>query len=184
MWRRTWEMSKGYSDFEYGSDLYVLNCLKKNTRHYRLFQKRVSGYLKNEHFDGHIAGTEFFLSLSVYGQNQLQIIPKYNMISNIGCTNNSAHADELNTLPLAVRKLFNAKTYEIEFPLKETKYVIPDFEYEKKRNRIVAQNHPILDFGRNIQRSVLIIKYQGWSNVISRIIKRLENKTARGITEK
>jgi hypothetical protein len=183
-WKRMWDQSNGYTDFEYGNDPYVLNCLKQRTKHYKLFWKRVAGYPKNKYYGGHIPGSEFFISFSVYGQNQLQIIPKYNMISNIGCTKDSSHSDEIKTLPPTVRKMFNAKTYEIEFPLKEAKYVIPDIEYEKKRNRISGLGNPVINYWRNVQRTFLIIRYQGWSRVSNKFRNYIKNKFNNGIMER
>ena len=76
----------------------------------------------------------------MYAQNRLQIIPKVNMISNIGATEDSAHADNIKLLPRGLREVFNMQTYEMSFPMKHAEYVIPDIEYEKKRNRIMAYN--------------------------------------------
>lgn len=149
-WKRTVQMRD--REFEYGKDPYVMTLLKQRTRYNKIFWKRVNGYLKNLHFEGHVAGGEFFHEFAMYGQNQLQIIPKVNMISNIGCTEDSAHADDFKVLPKGFRKIFNMKTYEMEFPIKHAKFVIPDVEYEKKRNRIMGYNTPMVSMYRKFER--------------------------------
>ena len=73
----------------------------------------------------------------MYSQNRLQIVPKRNMINNIGFGDTSAHFDALNKMPKSIRNLFNMETYELEGPINHAKYVIPDLNYEKKRNDIM-----------------------------------------------
>lgn len=147
MWRRTYEK---YYDFAY-SDEYTMKLLKQRTKKNKTFWKRIQAYSKSQYYEGHIAGDEFFIEFGMYGQNQLQIIPKYNLISNIGCGADAAHSHELRLLPRGIRKVFNMKTYEIEFPLKHNDYVIPDLYYEKKRNRIMAYNNSVVSFWRSIE---------------------------------
>lgn len=154
VWKRTWLQ---YYDFSYGQDAYVMKCLKQRTRHNKVFWKRMNGYANGALYDGHIAGDEFFFELSMYAQNQLLIIPKYNLISNIGCTGDAAHARELQMLPKGIRKVFNMKIYEIDFPLKEAKYVIPDVEYEKQRNRIMGYNYPLIYCLRKVESLFLMV---------------------------
>lgn len=168
MWKRTWLQ---YYDFAYGEDSYVMSLLKQRTRHNKIFWKRLNAYTENSTYEGHVAGDEFYFELSMYTQNQLQIIPKYNLIANIGCTSDAAHAGELEELPKKTRELFNAKTYDIIFPLKEARYVIPDVSYEKKRNYIMAYNYPVVSFIRKIERLFLIMKYKGISYTVDKAKK-------------
>lgn len=156
IWKRTWQQ---YHDFSYGKDDYVMKCLKQRTKHNKIFWKRLNAYASGDIYEGHVAGDEFFFELSMYAQNQLQIIPKYNLISNIGCTGNAAHASELEMLPRGLRQVFNAKTYEMTFPLKEAKYVIPDVEYEKKRNRIMGYNCPLIFWSRKVESFILMVRH-------------------------
>jgi hypothetical protein len=106
------------------------------------------------------------------------------MISNIGCTEDSTHSDEIKTLPPAVRKMFNATTYELEFPLKEAKYVIPDIEYEKKRNRMSGLGNPYINCWRNIQRIFLVVRYKGINSLVHKLYKRIKNKVSKNVIEK
>lgn len=170
VWRRTYEQ---YYDFDYGKDAYIMNLLKVRTKYNKIFWNRIKGYTTNDTYEGHTAGEEYFFEFSMYGYNQLQIIPKKNMISNIGCTDNSAHADDLHLLPKNIRNIFNMKTYEIKFPLKHAKYIMPDTEYEKKRNEIMAYNHP-WQFRKNlIIRACLMLKYKGLKETIRKVLERL-----------
>lgn len=166
VWKRTWLQ---YYDFSYGQDTYIMKCLKQRTRHNKVFWKRLNGYANGALYDGHIAGDEFFFELSMYAQNQLSIIPKFNLISNIGCTGDAAHARELKKLPRGIRKVFNMKTYEIDFPLKEAKYVIPDVEYERKRNRIMGYNYPLVFGVRKVESFLLMLRYGKWKKAVIKV---------------
>ena len=79
------------------------------------------------------------------------------MISNIGCTEQSAHSGNINSLPRGLRRVFNMKTYEIEFPLKHAKYVIGDEKYEKERNKIMGYNTPFISFLRKCEKIIIML---------------------------
>jgi len=75
--------------------------------------------------------------MDVYLYNRLNIVPKYNMITNIGIGEGATHGPT-STQVLSKRsaKLFNKKRYEIEFPLKHPKYMMPDYVFEKQMRLI------------------------------------------------
>lgn len=141
MWKRTYEQ---FDKFSYGKDPYVMNLLKQRTKHNQTAWKRICAYAEKNEYEGHTAGSEFFIEYAMYGLNQLQIIPKYNMISNIGCSEQAAHSNSVKMLPREIRRAFNMETYEVKFPIKHPEYVIPDVEYERKRNRIMGYNYSLV----------------------------------------
>ena len=91
------------------------------------------------------------------------------MICNIGFGEEATHATEYEKLPRGIRRVFNMKIYEYEFPLKEAKYVIPDIGYEKRRNRIMAQGYLGVRLYRKVETFFLCLKYDGISKIISKI---------------
>lgn len=137
-WRRVFENRK--KGFAYNDDKYVMGLLKQRTKHNRIAWKRLNAYANCDYFEGHVPGTEFWREFDMYSQNRLQIIPKVNMIKNVGFGKDSAHAKDLLLMPKSIKKIFNMQTYEIEFPMKHADYVIPDIKYEKKRNKIMHYN--------------------------------------------
>ena len=156
-WKRVYNQ---FYEFGYENDPYVMKLLEQRTAKNRFFWKqRILGYKKDKTYNGHIAGDEFFVGLAMYLHNQVQIIPKYNMISNIGCSEDAAHSNSIKLLPHGIRQVFFSKTYELNFPLKHPKYVIPDIEYEKKRNRIMAHNHPMISCFRKVESFCLMVRY-------------------------
>lgn len=173
VWKRTYER---YYDFEYGRDSYIMKLLKQRTRHNNIFWKRIKAYAKQMYYEGHPAGGEFYFEFGMYGQNQLQIIPKKNLISNIGCTQNSAHAAELEKLPKGIRRVFNMKTYELDFPLKHAEYVIPDIYYEKKRNRIMGYNTPLINIYRKIEICFIRLRRGEFRYVFDKLLNKIKRK--------
>jgi len=177
IWKRTYET---YYKFEYGQDSYVSERVKQIAKKDTYFCKVFDGYAKHDVFDGHPAGPEFFLSLNIYAQNQLFIIPKNNMIKCIGFADGSTHAvNDLKKMAKGDRQIFDMKTYDVEFPLKNPLYVFPDEVYEKKMKRVIAWHHPIVGFYR---RCVGIIKriYYGDGKII---LKKIPEKIFRKVKE-
>lgn len=166
-WKRT-EESRDYT-FSYGKDPYVMDLLKQRAKHNPTFLKRANAYAKQTHYEGHVAGGEFFLELAMYAQNRLQIIPKVNMIRNIGVSEDAAHATSLSLLPRGIRRVFNMETYEIEFPMKHAEFVIPDVDYEKKRNRVMAYNRPLIAAWRRLESMWLAL-------INGKLLDRLKKK--------
>lgn len=157
------------NNFDYGKDSYVMELLRQRTRHNPIAWKRLNAYAKQDFYEGHVAGSEFWIEFDMYSQNRLQIIPKYNMISNVGFGGDSVHFDELRKTYPSLREIFNMKTYELDGPIKHAEYVIPDIEYEKKRNRIMIYNDPIASMKLKLFRIYLTIRYLDFDYIRKRI---------------
>lgn len=155
MWKRSFEQ---YYDFSYKDDPYIMDLLAQRTREYKDHWKEIESVARTGGYSGHVAGDEFYLSFSNYAQNQLVIIPKKNLICNIGYGDNAEHGDSLKRLPKAIRRVYNMPTYELEFPLKHARYIIPDENYAKERNRILGQGHPVLYILRKMERGFLVLR--------------------------
>jgi len=170
----TWKRTDEHRDAEhrYGKDPYTMKLLKSHTKKEPLYWKRLQGYAQDPYYGNHIAGGEFYHRFEIYAQHRLYIIPKYNMIKNIGCTADSAHAAEYELLPRGIRRVFNMQTYEYALPLQHPQYVIPDMEYSKKRARIMATGHGWVRFARRVESVLLIVRYKGFSKAIERIRTR------------
>ncbi len=171
MWKRSY-MDRDFN-LEYGKDTYVMKLLNNKLKKDKEFAKKVNGYASNPMYGKHIPGGEFFSRFAVYSQNQLYIIPKYNMMSNIGCTENSEHAEELKLLPRGIRKIFNMKIYEYEFPLKHPKYVIADENYMKFEDKVLCRNRPVQKFFRRIEVMFLFLRHRGIDGLFKKIKKKL-----------
>ena len=92
-------------------------------------------YIKNcsDHRMSGRAHYESINSLCMFSDSTLNIVPKYNMISNVGVGGETTHGgDDIRKYPKKIRNLLFKKTYEIEFPLKHPKYVMRNRDFERK----------------------------------------------------
>jgi hypothetical protein len=91
------------------------------------------------------SGKAYYESINEAAQrlnNQINIAPKKNMITNIGLTEDATHnnSGSLKMIPRAVRTVFEANRYELNFPLKHPKEVKPDYAFENFVHKIIYPN--------------------------------------------
>ena len=168
-WKRTYEQ---YYDYAFRDDPYTLSLIEESAaKTIPAHRKQIRSVAETGRYDGHEPGGEFFMNFMIYGQHQMLIIPKKNMITNIGADASAAHAADLNNLPKGIRRVFNMERYELEFPLKHPKYVFPDTRYEAVRNRIMGFGHPLVTLYRNGESVYRNIKNGNGEYVIDRLAK-------------
>lgn len=173
----TWKrVTDNWFDFDYGSDEYIMKLLKQRTAKNPISWKRIKAYANDLYYEGHPPGSEFHIEFDMYAHHRLQIIPKVNMISNIGATSDSEHSDSIHLLPRGIRKVFNMPSYDMHFPLKHPKYVVADVYYEKKRNRIMGYNHPFICFYRKVERAFLMIRFGKINKLVNKIFNKKNEK--------
>jgi hypothetical protein len=82
---------------------------------------------------------ESILGSSVWLNSQLIIVPRKNMISNIGVVPDSTHAAaSLNKLPKKTRRVFFSETFDIGEVIKHPRYVIKDNSFYKKVYKLLG----------------------------------------------
>lgn len=127
-WKRvidTWDENYLFLDDERICAL--LKCTEESNDQYRQFiraciRHKATGRAHYESING----------ASARLNSRLNIVPKYNMISNIGIAAESTHSvDNIKKLPKSVQKLLYMEKYEIKLPLKHPKYIIQNKEFEK-----------------------------------------------------
>lgn len=173
----TWKrVCTGLNIKDYANSEYVRNTLLRNAEFDRYTYDRIKAYGENEVYEGHVPSMEFWFDCLVSLQHKLQIVPKKNMVSNIGCDENATHAVSYKMLPHGIRRVFNMETYELNEPINHPRNVFPDLNYEKKRNRVLAYNMPLRTFARKVERQILLIRYRGlkvFFRQIGIIVKRI-----------
>ncbi len=127
--------------------------------------------------DEKIAYYETIMDSNASMNHRLYIIPCKNLISNIGNDGESTHgAASLDLLPRGIRRIFNMKTYELEFPLKHPPYVIEDVEFRKKVYRVMGKGHPWVMRWRKIESFFLYLKAGKVNEKIKKIPQKIKNK--------
>lgn len=170
IWKRT---ADHFWDFEYYQDPYTMRLLKNRSRHDPSIWKQMNQYGNGGTHAGHTAGIEFSIGFAKFGYHQLQIVPTKNLVSNIGVGAASEHAGELKAMTPGQRKMFNNKTYELEFPLKHPKYVINDVEYSEMVDRLYCRNHPIRFRIRMIARFCLMVRYGELKKAVAKAMRTM-----------
>lgn len=173
-WKRCYEARD--PEHKYGRDPYVMRTLKAYTRDIPGYYEALEGYAKNPEHQGHLAGGEFYHKFEIFGQHKLYIIPRCNLISNIGATANGTHSSELKLLPRGIRQLFNKTTYEMDFPLRHLDYVVPDVAYVEKLDRIRGTGYPLVQLWRKTEGIFLAIRYKGLAGIITKLKRRISRK--------
>lgn len=109
--------------------------------------------------------------------NGLAIMPKHNLINNIGLTADSTHytANE-KTTPRGLLKIFTMKRFELQFPLKHPKYVIDHVAYKERLFRRNAWGHPWIKAARSLEELLLNLRY-GNFRIIGKAIGNRLRKT-------
>lgn len=160
MWKRTFEQLDQQLNFL--TDEYALKILKENIGN-ELFNKTLK-YAQKENLKIKEKGNgcinfELLGGVSMYLNNSTLIIPKKNLISCLGISENAAHCvNKPQKLPKIIRQLFNMKTYDYTFPLEHPKYFARDHEYELAVKKIMGKNSTIR-FIRRIESVIRRIIY-------------------------
>ena len=100
--------------------------------------------------------------------NRLVIIPKVNLVSNVGVVGGT-HSSSVRLLNKKVRKLFDSQAYELKFPLKHPEYFTPDFKYMNELSKINCLGHPWIARWRKLEYLAKCIIY-------GEIFKKLKRK--------
>lgn len=73
--------------------------------------------------------------------SRLIIIPKVNLMTNIGLTEESTNSvSDIKFVPRGLRPLYQLQLFEMDFPLKHPRYVISNLEYNKAVDRLMRPN--------------------------------------------
>lgn len=167
-WKRvidTWDES--YSWLENQNDLDKIKTqMSKND--YKNFIE-----VAKKHKSSGRAHYESINAASMFIYNRLNIVPKYNMITNIGISKDSTHAvSDIRLLPKKTQKLLHKKRYDIEFPLIHPDKIDRDFKFERKMT--VNKADKIIMKIESLFRSVLYLGIRG-------TVIRAKNKKKKGI---
>lgn len=165
-WKRVAE--KWDEEYSHFNDEYLMNNLKYTLG--KRAEKRLeksrrhagSGILYWETIVGHLA----FLD------SKYAIIPKVNLVRNIGFSENATHSSvsDSRIMSKTERKIYNNTAHEIEFPLKHPKYVQIDAEYarrmEKRRNAVYS---PVKRLLGRIEMGFNAIRYGRFDILLKRL---------------
>lgn len=145
-WKRvadTWDET-----YSYLSDPYAMQCIEhmKSKAEFKLLKSNAI-----RHCNTGKQYWETILGMSCILNHRLAIIPKKNMVEDLGLTENSTHAvSNVKLLPKFARKMFYMSVSDLEQPLSHPKYIIPDYNYYNNILRNAGVGRPFLRFFRKV----------------------------------
>lgn len=139
-WARCWKELEW--ELTPASNPYILKCLREQTWQNHLGSSLAdrAEEVRNKILQG-VSPSFWSLHFGFYAMlsNRINIVPKYNLISNIGLTADSVHAvNSIQKLPKRLRVVFFAKIYSLKFPLVHPQYVLDDQHYLSLQNKIMC----------------------------------------------
>ena len=166
-WRRVaQEWDETYSFLE---DQYSLKNL--NSRGKKLF--RASYKIAISRKKSGKAYWETILGMNCMLNNRLVIIPKVNLVTNIGLDEKSTHGANPALVPKKTRALFNAPVFQQTFPIKHPKYVVLDELYYKKSCKLANISSPLAPIIGKIDYLFRCLFHGEFKRIIKAIKRRL-----------
>ncbi len=162
-WKRVWKTVDYDMQYLDALDAKRLVCSNYGDRAWKISR------LKNEKLKRgeKISSWSTQRGMNMYLQSRLIIVPKYNLVTNIGLSENSANSvSSIKLTPRGKRRVWNLKTHEFEFPLKHPKYVVNDVEYRNHVNRIMAVGHPWIRLYRKCESKIRRLLFRDYRRLL------------------
>lgn len=171
-WKRVWD-NVDYN-LEFLKDKYATDIVYQTDAKL----KPMGEFLMNNLNKGKkLSSWSYQLGMAILLNHQLNIVPKYNMISNIGMSENGANSvSSLRFMPKGLRPLYYMKLYDYSFPLQHPQYIVNDLNFKKKLDRLMGDGYPLVKLYRNVESTV----YRLFGGDYSKLLKGLKRRL--GIT--
>lgn len=142
-WKRVvdcWDSSYSFLKMKYEMNLVRRNLKQRNLRKDILKQTQKHANIGKEYY-------ESILIMNQLLNTGLAIVPTKNMIHNIGMISDSTHFNgSLKSLSSNLKKIAFMPTYDIDKEMKHPPFVIEDFSYNDRINKILVRNSIIRKF--------------------------------------
>lgn len=116
---------------------------------------------------------ESIFRLSMLLNSGLSIVPRKNMINNLGASADSTHfTSSLDLMPHGLRHIFTMGRYELEGPLKHPLYVMENVAYKQRLYKIQAWGHPWIKVGRSFEELYLNLRKGNFKNIVRAMKQR------------
>ncbi|WP_423188944.1 glycosyltransferase family 2 protein [Alkalibacterium sp. f15] len=171
-WKDRWEEYD--FNMDHLKDDYIQNLVKMDITPKSAAKQRINTWKaaqKKILNEPNVSYWDYQWGLTRHINSWLSIVPNRNQITNVGIGSGSTHSgSNINFLPKKIAAFFFMDTTNLEFPLTEPKFVIPDRNYDEQYYKMIYPN--ILY--KIINRITRIIKIQTHK---SKKKKKLNNYT-------
>lgn len=121
---------------------------------------------------------ETILWASMLFYEGVAVMPKKNMINNIGVSEDSTHfATPAYMLPKGYRKIFTMDRYDLSFPLCHPENIVADKRHKRNVYRILAWDHPLIKISRSFEELFINLKYGNFKNIKNSVRNRFNKIT-------
>lgn len=181
-WKRCWDAVD--FDMEYLEDSDVQRSLKLIAKHGPVeFRKRAAKWktkLASIRSGRKQSSWSYQFRLTTVLNSQMVIVPRVNMMGNIGAVENAANTpDNEMYVSKTVRKIYHLYRGEVQFPLKHPKFVSVDYEHSQKVTNMMAPSG-MRRIARNFEVLWLRLRYGGLKETICAVKRRLKRLIEKG----
>ena len=175
-WKRSWEQVS--FDLGWIADDENAMRLLKNFEKYSCTRNSFYSMVKDKNQQLQM-GKKISSWSTQFGSNrvlnsQLYIVPKVNLMTNIGLTAESANSvSNIKLVSRGLRPLYRLKLYDMEFPLKHPKYVMNDIEYSRKVDKLMRPKKPVAFF-RKVESVVLRIVHGDFASLKKGLKRKIQ----------
>lgn len=103
----------------------------------------------------------------------MAIMPKVNMINNIGLDGGTHYSTQLRLQPKRLRRQFEMKRLELDFPLSHPQSIIEYKAYQERLFLLNAWNHPWRKIQYSIEELYLNMKAGNFKNILDAFLNRM-----------
>lgn len=126
--------------------------------------------------DHRATGKEYYESIFwsyMLFHDGLAIMPRVNMINNVGLDAGTHYSGSLATTPRALRRIFTMGRHDLDFPLLHPTTVTERREYKDILYRVNAWGHPLLKVCRSIEELLLNLRYGNFRTIGRAMVARI-----------
>ena len=154
-WKRVWDQYDYYNTMS--NDKYCMHLFEMGPGSKRVAAQRIKAWRQTakEAQKKKIQLWDNQFTLLMFSQSRLGIVPKHNLICNIGAGAGATHAQKLQETKWKPGSVLFMPTEALELPLKHPDYVVCDRYYDKKYFETMAFPHPIVRFLKRVKYRLL-----------------------------
>lgn len=153
----------------------------KEPRQFERLKQKVAQYRQRKDMpamcQNHAAsGVQYFESIFwayMLLHDGLAIMPRVNMINNIGMSSGTHYSTQLDLMPRRMRRIFTMKRLEMELPLVHPAEVRVDPSYQQRNYLVQAWNNPWRKVQYSIEELWLNLRQGNLTNICRAAINRL-----------
>lgn len=103
----------------------------------------------------------------------LAVMPRVNMINNIGLNSGTHYSTQLDLMPKDLRRTFTMKRLDLHFPLVHPDKVEERTDYQERHYKRMAWNNPWQKVRYSLEELWLNLKHGNTKNIIHSVINRI-----------